>query len=114
MSNLLSIESQVKAIDANELPLVVSININIPPRLHQEPVLAQLISNYGIIVNFKAALLDRKATDGGRFTLTLESDSQDIQRALKYLLNLDIKLFSHRLVPIANSSANFPVKNRLG
>lgn len=99
MSNLLSIESQVKALHANELPFIVSIDINIPSQLHQEPVLAKLISNYGIVVNFKAALLDRKATDGGWFTLTLEGDSQDIERALNYLRNLDIKIFSHRFVP---------------
>ena len=103
MSNLLSIESQIEAIHADGLPSAVSIDINIPPQLHQEPVLAKLISNYSIIVNFKAALLDRKATDGGWFNLTLEGDSQDIERALNYLRNLDIKIFSHGVVPVATS-----------
>jgi NIL domain len=103
MSNLLSIESQVKAIHANGLPFAVSIDINIPPQLHQEPVLAKLISNYDIIVNFKAALLDRKATDGGWFNLTLEGNPEDIERALNYLRNLEIEIFAHGVVPTATS-----------
>jgi hypothetical protein len=34
-----------------------SIDINIPQQLHQEPILAKLIANYHLIVNFKAAVL---------------------------------------------------------
>ena len=70
-----------------------SIDINIPQKLHQEPVLAKLIGDYNIIVNFKAAVLDRKATGGGWFNLSLEGDLQDVENALNYLRDLDIVIF---------------------
>jgi hypothetical protein len=85
MSNLLSTKSQEK--------VLYSIDINIPQQLHQEPVLANLITNYNLIVNFKAAVLDRKATGGGWFNLDLEGYPQDIDNALSYLRNLEIEIF---------------------
>jgi NIL domain len=97
-----------------------SIDIHIPQQLHQEPVLATLISSYNLIVNFKAAVLDRKATGGGWFNLNLEGDPQDINAAVNYLDNLGVEVFSHHSVPlvqdldpparsVANSGDNFPI-----
>jgi NIL domain len=97
MSSLSSTKSQEKVLH--------SIDINIPPQLHQEPVLATLISNYDLIVNFKAAVLDRKATGGGWFNLSLEGYPQDIDNALNYLRNLEIAIFAHNSVPIVNDPA---------
>ena len=77
-----------------------SVDINIPQRLHQQPVLANLIGNYNLIVNFRAAVLDRKATGGGWFNLSLEGDLQDIEQALNYLRDLEIEIFPHGLLPI--------------
>jgi NIL domain len=94
MSTLPSIAAQTKALH--------SIDINIPPQLHQEPVLATLIGNYDLIVNFKAAVLDRKATGGGWFSLNLEGYPQEIEQALDYLRNLGIEIFAHGTVPISN------------
>ena len=94
MSSLPSIASQDKALH--------SIDINIPPQLHQEPVLATLIGNYDLIVNFKAAVLDRKATGGGWFSLNLEGYPQEIDKALDHLRNLGIEIFAHGTVPITN------------
>jgi hypothetical protein len=85
MSSPISSKSQEKVLH--------SIDINIPQQLHQEPVLAKLISNYDLIVNFKAAVLDRKATGGGWFNLDLEGYPQDIDNALSYLQNLEIEIF---------------------
>jgi NIL domain len=96
MSNLPSIANPKKALH--------SIDIHIPQQLHQEPVLATLISNYNLIVNFKAAVLDRKATGGGWFNLNLEGDLQDIDKALDYLRNLGIEIFVHSSVPITHQS----------
>jgi NIL domain len=70
-----------------------SIDINIPQSLHQEPILARLISDYNIIVNFNAAVLDRKATGGGWFNLSLEGHPQDVENALNYLRSLEIEIF---------------------
>ena len=69
------------------------IDINIPKVLHQEPILARLISEYNIIVNFNAAVLDRKATGGGWFNLSLEGYPQDVENALNYLRGLEIEIF---------------------
>lgn len=85
MSNPLSTNSQEK--------VLYSIDINIPQKLHQEPVLANLIGNYNLTVNFKAAVLDRKATGGGWFNLDLEGYPQDIDTALSYLRSLEIEIF---------------------
>jgi hypothetical protein len=72
-----------------------SIDIHIPAQLHQQPVLATLIANYNLIVNFRAAVLDRKATGGGWFNLSLEGEDRDIDNALDYLKNLGIEIFTH-------------------
>ncbi|PSB53171.1 NIL domain-containing protein [Chamaesiphon polymorphus] len=81
----------------NESPAKVlqSIDINIPQQLYQEPVLSKLIGNYHLIVNFRAAILDRKATGGGWFYLNLEGDPQDIENALKDLQELGVEVFAH-------------------
>jgi NIL domain len=72
----------------------IAIDINIPPHLHQQPVLATLIGNYNLVVNFQAAVLDRKATGGGWFNLSLEGDRHDLDLALNYLRSLDIEIFT--------------------
>jgi hypothetical protein len=85
----------------SNLPLTTvlrSIDINIPQALHQEPILARLISEYDIIVNFKAAVLDRKATGGGWFNLSLEGHLQDVENALNYLRSLEIEIFDSNLI----------------
>jgi beta-phosphoglucomutase-like phosphatase (HAD superfamily) len=83
-----------------------SVSINIPQQLHQEPVLSNLISNYDLIVNFHAAVLDRQATGGGWFKLSLQGTLQDIEQALDYLRNLEIEIFSHGVLPITVGSAS--------
>ncbi len=94
MTNLSLTESQAKVLQ--------SIDINIPQQLHQQPVLAKLIGSYHLIVNFKAAVLDRKATGGGWFSLTLEGHLQDIENALNDLQNLGVEIFQHGSVLVDN------------
>jgi hypothetical protein len=104
MSNLPAIETQHQ--------VLYSVDINIPQRLHQQPVLANLIANYKLTVNFHAAVLDRKATGGGWFTLSLAGDLSDIEQALNYLRDLEIEIFPHGLVPIALSAENHVEKKQ--
>lgn len=96
MSNFPLPKSQTQALH--------SIDLNIPPQLHQEPILAQLIRDYDLIVNFKAATLDRKATGGGWFTLSLEGHPQTIENALTYLRNLGVEIFPRGSVEIKQPS----------
>jgi ABC-type methionine transport system ATPase subunit len=87
MSNLTSNKSQAKALQP--------LDINIPQQLHHQPVLANLIKEYELLVNFKAAVLDRNGTGGGWFTLNLEGHPQEIDKALHYLQNLGVEIFPH-------------------
>ncbi len=87
--------------------VIHSIDLNIPQQLHQEPVLAILIKEYDLLVTFKAAVLDRKATGGGWFTLNLEGHPQEIANALIYLQNLGVKVFSHGELLIADRTVEF-------
>jgi NIL domain len=82
-------------VNESELKILQSIDINIPQQLHQQPVLAKLIGSYHLIVNFQAAVLDRKATGGGWFSLTLEGDRQDVENALNDLQHLGVEIFYH-------------------
>jgi ABC-type methionine transport system ATPase subunit len=79
-----------------------SLDINIPQQLHQQPVLAKLIKEYDLLVTFKAAVLDRKATGGGWFTLNLEGHPQEVANALNYLQDLGVKVFPHGTVLIGD------------
>ncbi len=96
MSNLSVTASPAKHAHSNSDRAQIAIDINIPQQLHQQPVLAQIITNYNLIVNFQAAVLDRNATGGGWFNLNLEGRPQDLENALNYLRNLEIEIFAHR------------------
>jgi ABC-type methionine transport system ATPase subunit len=71
------------------------LDINIPQQLHHQPILANLIKEYDLLVNFKAAVLDRNGTGGGWFTLNLEGHPQEIDKAVHYLHNLGVEIFPH-------------------
>jgi len=71
------------------------ICIRIPKEYHQEPVISNLISQYGLTVNFNAALLGGKTSDDGWFDLELNGTSQQIESALIYLNDLDVEIWSN-------------------
>lgn len=68
------------------------INLRIPQDFHQQPVISQLISSYGVTVNITAALLPTNVRLDGWFELELRGTTRQIQSALSYLdeLNLEI------------------------
>ena len=53
-------------------PTQTRIRIRVPKEYHQEPVISNLISQYGLTVNFNAALLGVKTSDDGWFDLELK------------------------------------------
>ncbi len=91
----------------------LQIDINIPQQLHQEPVLAKLIGDYDLIVNFQSAVLDRKATGGGWFNLSLEGHPQSIASAINYLRNLGVEIFTHGSAKIENLEVSTQTIDRL-
>lgn len=69
------------------------IRIRIPPKYHSEPVLSRLVSQYGLTVNFAAAMLGANARDDGWFDLNIQGTSQQIRSAQIYLNDLDLEIW---------------------
>jgi ABC-type methionine transport system ATPase subunit len=76
-------------------PTQTRIRIRVPKEYHQEPVISNLISEYGLKVNFNGALLGGKTTDDGWFDLELNGTAKQIESALIYLNDLDVEIWSN-------------------
>ncbi|MBD2329988.1 NIL domain-containing protein [Alkalinema sp. FACHB-956] len=72
------------------------LRIQIPPKHHQVPVISQLVSEYGLIVNIKAAILDQQATSSGWFDISLQGDRENLQNGLNYLKDLDVEIWTNK------------------
>ncbi|MEG4029409.1 MULTISPECIES: NIL domain-containing protein [unclassified Microcoleus] len=89
-------ESDILQSDSRDnRPTQTRIRIRIPKEYHQEPVISHLISEYGLTVNFNAALLGVKTLDDGWFDLELNGTSKQIETALIYLNDLDVEIWSN-------------------
>ncbi|MFZ4730018.1 MAG: NIL domain-containing protein [Pseudanabaena sp.] len=73
-------------------PVIKDIRLRIPENLHGEPVISQLTSHCGVIVNIVSATLGVNAGSGW-FHLSLKGNSAQIQTAIAYLNDLDIELW---------------------
>ena len=73
-------------------PVIKDIRLRIPEDLHGEPVISQLTSRYGLIVNIISASLGVNAGSGW-FHLTLQGTHAQIQTAIAYLNDLDIEIW---------------------
>jgi ABC-type methionine transport system ATPase subunit len=67
------------------------IRVQIPKTYHQEPIISDLISRYGVTVNITAALLSANAKEDGWFDLELRGTIGQVQSALAYLNDLNLK-----------------------
>ncbi len=74
-------------------PTHVLITVRIPSDYHQEPVISQLISKYGLTVNITAAILGESVEQEGWFKLELRGLADRIQSALQYLNELDLEVW---------------------
>jgi ABC-type methionine transport system ATPase subunit len=73
-------------------PVTKDVKIRIPEDLHSEPVISQLISQYGVTVNIISATLGVNAGSGW-FHLSLKGTQAQIQTAIAYLNDLDIEIW---------------------
>ena len=73
-------------------PVTKDVKIRIPEDLHGEPVISQLISQYGITVNIISATLGVNAGSGW-FHLSFKGTQAQIQTAIAYLNDLDIEIW---------------------
>ncbi|MBD2448832.1 NIL domain-containing protein [Nostoc sp. FACHB-152] len=69
------------------------IRLRIPKDYHQEPVISQLVSDYGLTVNITAAILGANAVGDGWFDLDLKGTDTQIQNALNYLQHLELEVW---------------------
>lgn len=78
----------------SDRPTKARIRLRIPKEYTDEPVISQLVSNYGVTVNITAALLGANARDDGWFDLELQGTSQQIQSALTYLDEMKMEIWN--------------------
>jgi ABC-type methionine transport system ATPase subunit len=70
------------------------IRIRIPREYHREPVISRLVSDYGLTVNIKGAILGANAVGDGWFDLELQGTNRHIESALIYLNELDLEIWN--------------------
>ncbi len=69
------------------------IRLRINKNYHQEPVISQLVSHYGLTVNITAAILGANANGDGWFDLELRGNQTNIEAALTYLNDLGVEIW---------------------
>lgn len=69
------------------------IQLQIPQKYAQEPIISNLVKRYEIEVNIHSALLATNAQESGWFDLELYSTPARIQQALDYLAQLHIEIW---------------------
>ncbi|NJM28157.1 MAG: ABC transporter [Pseudanabaena sp. RU_4_16] len=74
-------------------PTQKQIAVRIGKNYHQEPVISQLVSKYGVTVNIMAALLGESPQEDGWFNLELQGTDRQIHSALNYLNELDLEVW---------------------
>ena len=74
------------------------IRVRIPQNHHQEPVISRLVSEYGLTVNIKAAILGQNAVGDGWFDLDLQGTETQIQNGLNYLQELKLQVWDENSI----------------
>lgn len=69
------------------------IRIQIPRQYHSEPVISYLASNHHLEITILAALLSGNCKESGWFDLQLRGTTQQIDSALIYLSDLNVKFW---------------------
>jgi ABC-type methionine transport system ATPase subunit len=70
------------------------IQIQIPPRYAQEPIISALITRYELEVNILSALLATNSRESGWFDLELHGLPARINEALIYLSQLHVEILT--------------------
>jgi ABC-type methionine transport system ATPase subunit len=69
------------------------IQLQIPPKYTQEPIISNLAKRYEIEVNIQSALLSTNAQESGWFDLELYGTPARIEQGLDYLTQLHIEIW---------------------
>ncbi|MGF1674025.1 MAG: NIL domain-containing protein [Rivularia sp. (in: cyanobacteria)] len=69
------------------------IRIRIPKNYHEEPVISRLVSDYGLVINIRGAILGANAVGDGWFDLDLQGTSEQIELGISYLNSLALQVW---------------------
>jgi ABC-type methionine transport system ATPase subunit len=69
------------------------IQVQIPPKYTQEPIISNLANRHEIEVNIKSALLASNTQESGWFDLELYGTPVRLQQSLDYLAQLQIEIW---------------------
>jgi hypothetical protein len=70
------------------------IQFNIPQKYHKDPIIFTLVLDYKLRVKFISAILGKDGLGGGCLDLELHGYRQQIERALNYLLQLNVDIWN--------------------
>jgi ABC-type methionine transport system ATPase subunit len=74
------------------------IRVRITQDHHQEPVISRLVSEYGLTVNIKAAILGQNAVGDGWFDLDIQGTETQIENGLTYLRKLNLQIWDENSI----------------
>jgi hypothetical protein len=74
------------------------IRIRITQDHHQEPVISRLVSESGLTVNIKAAILGQNAVGDGWFDLDIQGTETQIENGLTYLRELKLQIWDENSI----------------
>ncbi|MTJ29221.1 NIL domain-containing protein [Aphanizomenon sp. UHCC 0183] len=74
------------------------IRVRITQDHHQEPVISRLVSESGLTVNIKAAILGQNAVGDGWFDLDIQGTETQIQNGLNYLQELKLQVWDENSI----------------
>ncbi|MCP6762396.1 MAG: NIL domain-containing protein [Fischerella sp. CENA71] len=70
----------------------IRLRLYIPQCYQHKPIISQLISNYGLVVNITGASLEKNADNEGCFDVQIKGDTSQISSGLSYLASLNLKI----------------------
>jgi hypothetical protein len=80
---------------SNDTLIHKQIRVRIPKNYHEEPVISRLVSDYGLVINIRAAILGANAIGDGWFDLDLQGTTNQIENALSYLQSLALEIWDN-------------------
>ncbi|MBG1259414.1 NIL domain-containing protein [Nostoc commune] len=84
--------SLVSSVDKKSQITQIRLRIYIPKCYLQVPVISQLISAYGLVVNITKAMLQPNTDKEGYFDIELRGTEPQISRGLDYLESLNLRI----------------------
>lgn len=90
---MIDMEVTVTSSTQGDRHIQTRIRVRIPKQYHQDPIISDLIRQYGVTVNITAALLSVNAKEDGWFDLELRGTVAQVQSALGYLNDLNLEIW---------------------